>query len=383
MGWEARGNAVKPMTLDLPTPSGIPSDTADNGPRGQRIGMLLRRTREGRRIAIDDAAATLRLKVSYLEAIERGAYERLPGPAYAVGFVRAYAEYLGLDGNEAARRFKREAQGFDGRPDLSLPMPVAERSIPGGRILVMALVLAVCGYGFWYYVASGERRHPEIVAAVPPSLRTDTMTPSEAKAAVDDQTRQPATGSQTATKPQIATNETATMATSAASGAAPLPKQVAAVDVGPQGGSSPIGIHSTPPGRLYGDVTGHARIELRFSGDCWIQVKGGGPDADLGKLMHAGDVYRVPDHPGLVARVGDSDAVMIVLDGKVVTLPKGNSLVRNINLDPKELAAWAGARAPRLPERSGAAPPAANLPPAPVPASAAVPKAATIPPKLN
>ncbi len=340
--------------------------------------MLLRRTREGRRIAIDDVAATLRLKVSYLEAIEKGAYERLPGPAYAVGFVRAYAEYLGLDGDEAARRFKREAQEFDGRPDLSLPMPIAERSIPGGRILMTALVLAVCGYGFWYYVDSGERRHPEMVAAVPPSLRTDTATPSEAKAAVDDRTRRPASA------PQVATNERATIATPAAGGAAPLPQQIAAVDVGPQSGSSPIPIQSTPLGRLYGDATGHARIELRFSGDCWIQVKGGGPDADLGKLMHAGDVYRVPERPGLVARVGDSDAVMIVVDDKVVTLPKGNSLVRNINLDPKELAAWAGARAPPLSHMPvAAAPAAANLAPAPVPASAAAPKTATVPPQRN
>ena len=48
-------------------------------------------------------------------------------------FVRAYAEYLGLDGEEAARRFKREGQGLDSQPGLSLPAPIAERSIPGGR----------------------------------------------------------------------------------------------------------------------------------------------------------------------------------------------------------------------------------------------------------
>lgn len=373
------------MTLDLPTPSGIPSDTADNGPRGQRIGMLLRRTREGRRIAIADAAATLRLKVSYLEAIEKGAYEKLPGPAYAVGFVRAYAEYLGLDGDEAARRYKREAQGFDGRPDLSLPLPIAERSIPGGRILMTALVLAVCGYGFWYYVGSGERRHPEMVAAVPPALRADNATPSEAKAAVDDRARPGATA------PQPPADRTAVLATPGARSApalpqqaAPSPQQVAALDPGAQGGPSPDASHGAPSGHIYGEVTGRVRIEFRFTGDCWIQVKGGGPDADIGKLMHAGDVFRVPDHPGLVARVGDSDAMTIVLDGKIVTLPKGNSLVRNINLDPKELAAWAGAPAPALQHMPVAPPPAAaNLARAPVPASAAAPKAATVAPKLN
>jgi cytoskeleton protein RodZ len=361
------------MTLDLPPPSGIPSDAADSGPRGQRIGTLLRRTREGRRITIADAAATLRLKVSYLEAIEKGAYERLPGPAYAVGFVRAYAEYLGLDGDEAARRFKREAQGFDGRPGLSLPLPIAERSIPGGRILMTALVLAVCGYGFWYYVGSGERRHPDFVAAVPPALRTDTAAPNEAKAAVDDRARQ------AASVPQMMTHPTATRVTPAAGGVAPFPQQVAVL--GPQGRPSPDPGHSTSPGHVYGDAAGHVRIEFRFTGDCWIQVKGGGSDADMGKLMHAGDVYRVPDHPGLVARVGDSEALMIVLDGKVVTLPKGNSLVRNINLDPKELSTWAGAPAPDMPVAPATAP--GNVAPSPRPTNVAAPKAATDLPNLN
>jgi cytoskeleton protein RodZ len=300
--------------------------------------------------------------------------------------VRAYAEYLGVDGDEAARRFKREALGFDGRPDLSLPLPIAERSIPGGRILMTALVLAVCGYGFWYYVGSGERRHPEMVAAVPPALRTDNATPSEAKAAVNDRAKPGVT------VPRTAADRTAALATPGPGSAAalppqvapPSPQQVAAVDVGPQGGPPPDASHGAPPGHIYGDLTGRVRIEFRFTGDCWIQVKGGGPDADIGKLMHSGDVFRVPDHPGLVARVGDSDAMMIVLDGKVVTLPKGNSLVRNINLDPKELAAWAGAPAPALQDMLVAPPPAAaNLARAPVPVSAAAPKAATVPPKLN
>jgi len=344
--------------------------------------MLLRRMREDRHIDIADAAATLRLKVSYLEAIEKGAYERLPGPAYAIGFVRAYAEYLGLDGAEAARRFKREAQGFDGRPDLSLPLPIAERSIPGGRILMTALVLAACGYGLWYYVGSGERRHPETVAAVPPALRNDHAAPSEAKAAVDNRARQSAAAPQpAATIPApAAAGSTAPMPQKVA--AAPLPPQTGAVDGGPQSASLADQSHNTPSGHVYGDVTGHARVEFRFTGDCWIAVKGGGPEAEFGKLMHAGDVYRVPDHPGLVARVGDSEAMVIVLDGKVVTLPKANSLVRNINLDPGELAAWAGAPAPALPSLPAAPAPAAQSHArAPVPATAAAPKPATVPPQ--
>ena len=52
----------------------------------------------------------LRIQHSYLQAIEEGEIDRLPGPTYAVGFVRAYAEYLGLEGNKVAERFREEGK---------------------------------------------------------------------------------------------------------------------------------------------------------------------------------------------------------------------------------------------------------------------------------
>lgn len=317
------------MTVNSPIP-GTPSD-ADGGPRAQRIGVLLRRTREGRRIALGDVAATLRIRVAYLEAIETGAYEKLPGPVYAVGFVRAYAEYLGLDGEEAARQFKREGQGLDHQPDLTLPMPIAERSIPGGRILMTALVLAICGYGLWYYAGTAQRGQPDGVAAVPRALQSQSATPNEAKAAV----KEPGGPPFDAVKP--ASGSAASGAIPAPAPGGPAPQKVAVAAVAPPPPPAP------DPAHIFGMVDGPARIVLHFTGDCWIQVKGGAPDADLGKLMHAGDVYRVPDKPGLVARVGDSETVTITVDGKTVLLPKANSLVRNIVLDPSELLAWTGA----------------------------------------
>ncbi len=313
------------MTVNSPIPA-APSDP-DAGQRAQRIGVLLRRAREGRRIALADVAATLRIRIGYLEAIETGAYEKLPGAVYAVGFVRAYAEYLGLDGEEAARRFKREGQGLDHQPDLTLPMPITERSIPGGRILMTALVLAICGYGLWYYVGTAQRGQPDGVAAVPPALQSEGATPNEAKAAVKEPGGPPIEASTPVSAPAM-----------------PAPQKVAAAAVT----ASPPAPPPPPPdpAHTYGVTDGPARVVLRFTGDCWIQIKGGGPDADLGKLMHAGDVYRVPNKPGLVARVGDSEALIILIDGRTVTLPKANSLVRNIALDPSELLALAGPPAP-------------------------------------
>ena len=110
-------------------------------------------------------------KTAYLAAIEQGRARGMPGPTYAVGFIRAYANYLGLDGERVLETYREETAEAQTRPDLTLPVPLEERGIPGGRVLLIGLVLALFGYGAWYYVSTGERERPERVAAVPAELQ--------------------------------------------------------------------------------------------------------------------------------------------------------------------------------------------------------------------
>ncbi|MBF0335037.1 MAG: helix-turn-helix domain-containing protein, partial [Alphaproteobacteria bacterium] len=72
---------------------------------------MLRAARETQGLTSQDMAVALRIRQQYLEAIESGRYSILPGATYAVGFVRAYAEYLGLDADETVRRLKQETAG--------------------------------------------------------------------------------------------------------------------------------------------------------------------------------------------------------------------------------------------------------------------------------
>ena len=138
------------------------------GPRS--AGDALRQQREALGLNFSDVAGALRIKPAYLAAIEEGRPDRLPGPAYAAGFVRAYGDHLGLDGAEILRRFRLEAAGLDAKPDLSFPMPLGERSVPGRAMLLLALILAICGYGAWYYLSTDELARPERVTEVPATL---------------------------------------------------------------------------------------------------------------------------------------------------------------------------------------------------------------------
>ena len=74
-----------------------------------RAGADLRAARERVGWSLPDVAAGLHIRLGYLEALEEGRITALPGNAYALGFLRTYANALGLDPNEITRRFKAEA----------------------------------------------------------------------------------------------------------------------------------------------------------------------------------------------------------------------------------------------------------------------------------
>jgi cytoskeletal protein RodZ len=168
----------------------IKSPFADNEPEAQcppaseaqSVGEMLRRQRLTLDIDVTVAAAALKIKPTYLAAIEEGCPDRLPGATYALGFVRSYSEYLGLDSREILRRLKLEAAAFNVKPDLTFPMPLGERGLPTGWTLTMATLLAACGYGAWYYLAESERIGADRVIAVPKELLS-------AKPEADDKTK--------------------------------------------------------------------------------------------------------------------------------------------------------------------------------------------------
>src|SRR3974390_2152378 len=66
------------------------------------IGSQLRTAREAKGLTLEQAFKATRIKTSYLEAIEANQLDALPGPVQARGFVRSYANYLGLDGEHLA-----------------------------------------------------------------------------------------------------------------------------------------------------------------------------------------------------------------------------------------------------------------------------------------
>ena len=146
------------------------SDALAGASEATEFGAAIRDMRLAHNTDLATVASTLRIRLVYLQAIEDGRFTELPGPTYAAGFVRTYAEYLGLDLSEVMRRYREVALGLDRQAPLVAPSPVVEGTMPTGFILLVAAVLAVIAYGSWYYLTLNGRDVGDIVAHIPQQI---------------------------------------------------------------------------------------------------------------------------------------------------------------------------------------------------------------------
>ncbi|MCH7865534.1 MAG: helix-turn-helix domain-containing protein, partial [Proteobacteria bacterium] len=163
---------------------------------GPGVGALLKASRLRIGEDLRDISVVLCIRNVYLEAIEDGRFEVLPGPTYATGFIRAYAEYLGLDSDEVVRRFKADPAGGEDKAELIFPEPIPEPGIPGGAIVFIGILIAVVAYGAWYVNTSKEGFLVELISPVPERLAA--LAPNRQEPAADSGTPAKETAGDTA-----------------------------------------------------------------------------------------------------------------------------------------------------------------------------------------
>jgi len=256
---------------------------------------------------LKDLAQALHIRPSYLEALEAGRINQLPGNAYALAFLRSYATMLGLDPNDVVRRFKAEAAQVSARAELVFPVPIPERAVPAGALVLLGIVLAVGVYAGWYHL-SGEGRLP---------AEADLQVPTRLASLVEQ-------------APRTETPASAPVITAAP--AAPLPVQQAEVPPAPaiSPGSAAAAVPPSPPDQ--------PRIVLRASADAWLQVRDRSGQVLMSRTLHAGETWDVPARSDLLLTTGNAGGTDLLLDG-VATGPLGGSgaVRRDLPLDPDQI----------------------------------------------
>ena len=148
-----------------------PARTENTVQEAARVGEELREARLALGVSVEAAATQLRINKRYLQALEEGRVKDLPGAAYAVGFVRSYATALGLDADDAVRRFRdMSGTAVTKSGELVFPEPVPRRGIPTGILAAIGVAIAVFGYVAWYQWSGRGERVVDSVPPLPPRL---------------------------------------------------------------------------------------------------------------------------------------------------------------------------------------------------------------------
>jgi len=138
------------------------------------IGGSLREARLKRGLTPADVQKAIRIRDRYLQALEEERWELLPGDAYVKGFLRTYADYLGLDGNlyveEYNSRFAHpdEVQLVPQRFERTRT-PFAGVGFLRPLVAVSVIVAIVAAVAAWQLSTSSSSKH-----GTPPSTPTTT-----------------------------------------------------------------------------------------------------------------------------------------------------------------------------------------------------------------
>lgn len=115
----------------------------------QTVGILLSQKRKSKGISLEKSSKDLSIKKEQLAALEEGLWNKLPEPAFVAGFIKNYADYLGLDSQLALALYRREfdpSKARSAKPILLIP----KRLIVTPQILInlffAAIIVIFVGY---------------------------------------------------------------------------------------------------------------------------------------------------------------------------------------------------------------------------------------------
>ncbi len=128
-----------------------------------KVGDYLRRRREEINLSIKEISQKLGIKCEYLDNLENGNYQDLPPQVYVRGFIKNYASFLGLDGNQLIKIYNREISfaneelapkknnNISGRTNLLDYFIITPKLI---TFFVSLFIVSILGYYFMHQINS-------------------------------------------------------------------------------------------------------------------------------------------------------------------------------------------------------------------------------------
>ena len=362
-----------------------PSTTEEDKPKGfddfeLRLGDLMRGERATLGKSLLDVQRELKIKATYIAAIENADLSAFETPGFVAGYVRSYARYLGMDPEWAFQRFCGEAgyavsHGLSSaaspqqivksraRSEFSDPLgnpnatfiprgeAIWSQVEPGaiGSIAVLVALIGAIGYGGWSVLQEVQRvqlapvdEPPSVVAQIDPLSNAG----STASALVA--TRPAGTGAGTETadgtdvmdrlyRPQAL--DVPVLTSRDGPIAAIDPRETGVLAGAPSGTPVELALDQALGEEVQVVAEAQQGVEVLAVRPAWVMVNAADGTVLFEKILDAGERYTVPplEEPA-VFRTGNSGAVYFLVAGQMVgPAAPGANVVKNIALSPEAL----------------------------------------------
>jgi cytoskeleton protein RodZ len=274
-------------------------------------GATLGRAREAQNLSIVEIARHLKITPAQVEALEAGAYDRLPGRVFVRGFVKNYARLVKIDPTIVLRQIEHDmpkpaAPVSELRLMREVPLPIQKRSrwpLFAGIAFAIVAALAVYEFGF------NDEGHDRTSEGRDTSTEAVTTAPAPPAAATA-----PPAPAVPAARPSAGT------APPAAPTSAPSTASF---------GPAPAADSASRAGLVKNDVVesaarapraGERQLHFRFDDDSWVEIRDRDNRIIFSKLNRAGAEERVTGRPPLKLIVGNARKVHLTYDTQSVDL---------------------------------------------------------------
>jgi cytoskeletal protein RodZ len=264
------------------------------------FGASLKKARESKGISLDRISAETRISTRFLLAIENEEFNLLPGGIFNRGFVRAYAEKVGLDPNQIVAEYERliaireppaaTVQAHSTRPNVKGDRHLYPLAIGGLVLLILVFYIFTRETSNTAQSASAPSATSVAAAPQPASSAPPTAPPSEA-----------------VTPPSAPPEVTS---------AAPEPE--------------------TPP------QTEPLRIDIDITEATWIKVKVDGMTVDAGEILQPGTTRHFTAQNSLYLSVGNAGGLSLRINNMPAKAVGKSGQVRELNITPENIATFIG-----------------------------------------
>ncbi len=291
----------------------IKAEEANNGSAAEekvvnKVGSLLKEMRLQKGLRLIDVAKRLCIRKIYLEAIEESNYKGIPPFPYGVGFIRSYADFLGLNSSNIVELYKEETNTGNDK-DMYVLEPQSEATVPNRKYLIISLLAIILIYVLWSVYNNGAEEE-----VVPEAVVVEEQTNDEMPIVVEDFAVAPETAESDGQVSEVEPTEAETVPQVTITEESFVEPKAAAEEV------------KAEPKTEQGVV-------LKIKQESWIEVKDNSK-LYISKVLLPGSEYVVPEGgKGMILSVGKIEGVDVYVNGKLTQVAKPGKKT-NIPLDP-------------------------------------------------